>query len=78
MSMMGTMMPRRLITPLMKSGALGIFVTAIVAANLLHLEDIDAVFLAAQGEGEIFLRVGHVRSNRRVRHGAQMVPDLRL
>ena len=43
-------MPRRLITPLMKAGALAMRVTCFVAADFLHLVDVDAVLLRAQRE----------------------------
>ena len=66
MSTIGTMMPRRLITPLMNSGAFAMRVTVVVAADLLHLQDVDAVFLGAEREDEEFAAaaVTGVRSRR--------------
>ena len=54
MSTIGTIVPRRFDTPLMKAGALAI-AYGLVAADLLHLQDVDAVFLGAEGKGEVFV-----------------------
>lgn len=45
--MIGTITPRRSVTPLMKSGGVGDADYVFVAANLLHLETIDGVLLLA-------------------------------
>ena len=71
MSTIGTMMPRRLTTPLMNAGALAMRVGSLVAADLLHLQDLDAVFLGAEREGQEFAqllvaqRIGAVGGQRR-------------
>jgi hypothetical protein len=51
-SMMGTITPRRLTTPLMNSGRIGDARGLLVGADLLHAQDVDAVLLGAQAEGE--------------------------
>ena len=60
MSTIGTMVPRRFDTPLMKAGALAMLGDRLVAADLLHFQDLDAVFLGAEGEGEVFVGGAHV------------------
>ena len=52
-STIGTMVPRRLITPLRKCGALAMRDGVLVATDFLHLQDVDAVLFVAQAEGQV-------------------------